>query len=526
MANRRLDFLCRVNERLAGAENEDALIEAGLDLVGEAVPAIGCSVLRFDERGLPLPAVHRGGMDPAWFEAWTDHLMGTGQHLPCPDCAAPRASGMVSCPRSIPPTALTAAGRAYCLAVGRRQPGHGVLNVYTQEDFVLDRQDRLILQAIADGLALALEGQSLRNRETLRLHHVRHARLHSTLQAELALILTRSVTALDAAGGALFVIDPETMALDRLAQAGDQSPLGLAQSLIQDSQRLVAPLLIGELGQTGSDAGQGMSLLLVPLCGGEGTIGSLALWAAAAPGFDSRSGQVAAILADQVALLVESHRLGLHAEHQVILAERARLAREIHDGLAQTLGYLHLRAAQIGRWLDRGDGARGRAALQEMEGVLATAYADVRETIDGLHLQPGGGSASVWLDQVLADFQRSSGVSVETTLPAGLFLPPEIEVHLVRIVQEALNNVRKHAAASRAWLRGSIDGQVLTLHITDDGRGFGPGAPSPSHYGLRMMRERAELLNAELQIVSDPGTGTTVTIRLPLPHLGPEEANG
>lgn len=99
---------------------------------------------------------------------------------------------------------------------------------------------------------------------------------------------------------------------------------------------------------------------------------------------------------------------------------------------------------------------------------------------------------------------------------AGALLP-EVQVQLIRIVQEALNNVRKHAKARQVEIDCQRVGQDMVMEIRDDGGGFNvEDVPGPSQHGLRGMRERAELIGADFQVISQPEKGTTVRIRLPV----------
>ena len=97
-------------------------------------------------------------------------------------------------------------------------------------------------------------------------------------------------------------------------------------------------------------------------------------------------------------------------------------------------------------------------------------------------------------------------------------LAPEIQAQLIRILQEALSNIRKHAGADQAWVSCYDDHGDLILEVRDDGKGFSPeDVPAASRYGLQGMRERSELIGAEFQIISCPMDGTTVRVRFPLP---------
>jgi two-component system nitrate/nitrite sensor histidine kinase NarX len=158
--------------------------------------------------------------------------------------------------------------------------------------------------------------------------------------------------------------------------------------------------------------------------------------------------------------------------------------------------------------------------------LLTAAYTDMREAIDGLHLKPGSGQVDEWLRQVASEFESLSGIQIEVNAPTELPLPPEVGTQLLRIVQEALSNIRKHSQANQARLDMQADANGLILRIADDGRGFeATEVPPIAHHGLRSMRERAELLDADFQIISRPGAGTQLAIRLPTNRAEMEGGN-
>ena len=212
------------------------------------------------------------------------------------------------------------------------------------------------------------------------------------------------------------------------------------------------------------------------------------------------------------------------------MEERSRLAREIHDGIAQTLGFLKLQIAQLQGLVERNEIERVRSIARACYDALADAYYDVREAIDMLRanpLQRGGDRLSDWLRQMALEFEdfTNSSLSIEVSeVEIQQDLPPEIHAQLIRIVQEALSNIRKHARANRVWVSCQEIGGDLVLEVRDDGQGFtAEDIPGPSQHGLRGMRERAELLGADFQIISRPDEGTTVRVRLPLEASYPME---
>lgn len=520
-ANQRLEFLIRVSRRLAEAEDEEALVEVILNLPLEVVPAVGCSLVRFDERGQPLPAVHQGDVDAELLESWATYLSAVEVRHRCQQCAAQWATDVSPCPllQALPPTVQS--NQVYCLTLVRGQRKYGVLNIYLPHTSLpLDTKAQTLLTTMATEMSLTLESHYLRSRELAALHRLQQARRFNNLQAELAEGLAHIVEALEVDGGCLFLAEVKTGELDLLAQEGQllDANLSLIKGLAGSAQQTDTPLVIGDFSQE-SNAGP-RSLLIAPLRSQDNFLGSLTLWSKHKNVFTRRRTRLVATLAEQMALLMENQRLYLQVEQQAALAERARLAREIHDGLAQMLSYLKLRAARIAKWLAEGEFERATVGLAETQSLLTEAYLDAREAIDDLRLRPHSDKPNEWLDQILADFQSLSAIPVEAGPPLELALPPEVQMQLSRIVQEALSNIRKYAGATCVRVDWQLDRQWLMLRIADDGRGFEPDdVPPLSRHGLQIMQERSELLNASFQIVSRPGAGTQVVVRLPLNQL-------
>ena len=124
------------------------------------------------------------------------------------------------------------------------------------------------------------------------------------------------------------------------------------------------------------------------------------------------------------------------------------------------------------------------------------------------------------LQEYLQKFARQAGIAVELEVEgdAAPQFPPEAEVQLVRVIQEALTNVRKHAKANRAWVRIASQPSEISIGVEDKGRGFDPAILNEDgpRFGVRTMRERVERVGGRLEIESNPGCGTTVRIFLPL----------
>lgn len=216
---------------------------------------------------------------------------------------------------------------------------------------------------------------------------------------------------------------------------------------------------------------------------------------------------------------------------QAMLDERERIARELHDGVAQFLGYVSTKIMAIRKLLDKNEPQAALKQIDQITQAVDDQSVDVRASIIGLKLAERSGEE---LSASLREYVRQCNLLMD--LPIELIiepraektrLNPEVELHLVRIVQEAISNVRKHARAKQVQVKLAIVGEanagdMLVLTIRDDGVGFDPWQWKEGrqpHFGLQSMRERAELAGAEFSVVSKPVMGTTVTLQLRLESM-------
>ena len=212
-------------------------------------------------------------------------------------------------------------------------------------------------------------------------------------------------------------------------------------------------------------------------------------------------------------LAAEERRAGM-------LEERGRLAREIHDTLAQ--GFIsivtHLEAAEeelppgakpVEHHMDRAKRA-ARDNLVEARRLVAALRPEILES----------SSLPEALERISARWTEETGISAEVAITGDYeHLPQELQVTLLRVAQEALSNVRKHAEAHQVTLTLSYLEDLVVLDIQDDGAGFSPGTPdngSEGGFGLQAMQERVEQLGGRLLVESAPGEGTTLAVQVPL----------
>ena len=229
-------------------------------------------------------------------------------------------------------------------------------------------------------------------------------------------------------------------------------------------------------------------------------------------------------LAIQVGLAMEAGRLREELKALAVEGERERIAREMHDGLAQVLGYVNTKSQAVERLLDDGRVDEARQQLVELAVAARSVYVDVREAILSLStpVPPERGLASA-LEEYAEQYAESSKLAVRfkaTPEAEQAPLTAGVQSEVFRIVKEALTNVRKHASANRVTITMSRDANDVVVLVSDDGVGFDPqtvGSRRESwpHFGLAGMRERAESVCGTIVWRSKPGAGAEVELRVP-----------
>jgi signal transduction histidine kinase len=222
-------------------------------------------------------------------------------------------------------------------------------------------------------------------------------------------------------------------------------------------------------------------------------------------------------LADQAVITLEHALMAARLQSLAVLEERGRIAREMHDGLSQVLGYLSLQMQTLEVLVRQGNCAEALAELAQARGHIGEAQADVREGILSLRTTLSGQAGLVpALRQYVDEFGVQTGIeaAVLCDFNTEACLSPLAEAQLMRITQEALTNVRKHAQARQVQVRLHLTAQRLCVTIADDGRGFCVPEVGQGRFGLQTMRERAESVGGGLTIASGAG-GTRLDAWLP-----------
>ena len=342
------------------------------------------------------------------------------------------------------------------------------------------------------------------------------------LEPILQWVVNKARELLGADAAALCLVSPSGHQLIPRARSGPQEVFGGADLAIPflspddpSADPCAAALEIFQPGRV-------QASLTTPLRRGGTVIGVLVVATVTPREFSPDDRELVAGLATQAAIAVDNARLYEEGQGIAALEERRRLAREIHDGLAQTLGLLHLKLLQFQTRLTlTGSAETVTTAVQELSSLAESAYEEARQSIFGLRAAVSRSLGFIpTLAQYLHEFSARQAIPVEFDAPEDppLRLSLATESQLVRIIQEALANVRKHAAANRARVQLRCQDGLLQVCIEDDGRGWdlAAGPSSTSHVGLDVMRERAESLGGRLEIVTAPGRGTRITAEVPL----------
>jgi two-component system nitrate/nitrite sensor histidine kinase NarX len=221
-------------------------------------------------------------------------------------------------------------------------------------------------------------------------------------------------------------------------------------------------------------------------------------------------------LASHLASALEGLRAAALEREAAVGEERALLARELHDSIAQSLAFLKIQTGLLRSAVHRQQPEKVDSTLDELDAGLKESINDVRELLVHFRTRTNTGDIESALQETLQKFQHQTGLPTRLQIEGeGLPLPADVQVQVLHVVQEALSNVRKHAGASHV----SLDvhkGLQWRLVVRDNGQGFDTTLQHrETHVGTKIMRERAERIGASVLIQSVPGQGSSVTLTLP-----------
>jgi signal transduction histidine kinase len=221
-------------------------------------------------------------------------------------------------------------------------------------------------------------------------------------------------------------------------------------------------------------------------------------------------------LADRAAVAIQNAELYEKAQHAASLEERQRLARELHDSVSQALYGIALGARTARLRIDE-DPPRAAEPIDYVTSLAEAGLAEMRALI--FELRPESLESEglvVAIDKLVASARARHQLAIDFEPINEPECRLDVKEALYRITQEALNNIAKHAQATKVEVCLSLEDGALVLTIADDGRGFDASASYPGHIGLLSMPERAKKVGGDLSITSAPGSGTQVAARVPL----------
>jgi signal transduction histidine kinase len=228
--------------------------------------------------------------------------------------------------------------------------------------------------------------------------------------------------------------------------------------------------------------------------------------------FGDKDAERLSAFAELAAIAIQNARLYQESQELAAVKERQRLARDLHDSVSQTLFTCRtMSETALRRW--EKDPASAYELIRDVNQLITTGLAEMRILL--LELRPAAlaeVSLKQLFEQYLQPIQDRRKFELVLTIADIPPLPPQVQLALYRIAQEALNNIDKHAQASRVEVRAAGDSEHVTMLISDDGRGFEPTVTAATSLGLAIMRERADEIGAALDIISQINAGTHIKV--------------
>lgn len=513
----RLEAISRLGGGLLEASTETQITELVMPIAIELVGAVGATFVPIDENSQPLNMLPFGDVPSLTLSSWMEFL---GSPETRDRCGACKQYGHLVSECSLLKGSIHQTDLITCLPVRRGEREYGIINLYFDKPVQMDNSTRLFLGALVDVTALAIESVALRRKELDTLRQIQAVRQQTDLEGLLGKLLHSVIESLEA-DFAVLQSSSGGQHTDSIDLSIGATPIGLEDvihSVLVNTRVSGVPTVFGKPDDYLTIEDDSLTIAAIPLITSEQEkIGAILIGARRSEPFNQRQMSLIHTVAIQIALAIQNQRLMRELEYHTMIAERKRLAREIHDGLAQTLGFLKLQAAQMRSSLENLDIERLRAGMELYYTTLSEAYHEARIAIDGLRIEPNEAGLYGWLETTVDEFKNDYQMNIQIRkFDLDQVLPVEIQAQLIRIVQEAFSNIRKHAQAQAVWIDCyEFAGDVL-FEIHDNGIGFSPeDVRSGSQHGLRGMRERSELIGADFQVISAPNEGTTIKLRLP-----------
>jgi signal transduction histidine kinase len=373
----------------------------------------------------------------------------------------------------------------------------------------------------------------LRVRELAALSKINQTVIEfNTLSGLLNRVMGKLIQITGADYGELYLVEEPTRELLLILESGvpgdaftHEMKLRLKEILMSEGTRLGQPVIEESLKSARNrlfvflaDA-RVRSFATIPLKSRSGVIGVACLFSRKPGLFKLNQLNMLQTIGNPIASAIENARLYENVQAKAVLEERERISTELHDGLAQVLSYVITKSQATRQLLKKMTEANDY--LVELENVAQEIYTDTREAILGLRTAISGDRSMVSaLREYAVWFNQMHNIKTELTVGDRIIpaLPPQTELQVIRIIQEALSNVRKHAEATRATINITAGDDNVTIMVEDDGKGFDAKKARKDwdKFGLRNMKERANSIRGNLLIESSPDAGTKVILVLPL----------
>ncbi|MFB4305119.1 GAF domain-containing sensor histidine kinase [Actinomadura sp. GTD37] len=369
------------------------------------------------------------------------------------------------------------------------------------------------------------QGATLHAVSSAVLAVTRHLSVHEVLQV----IVRAAAQLLDARYAALGVPDDEgSFAEFVVAGVSEEEwerigPLPRQHGMLAAMLKSAAPKRLSDIRKEPEFEGWPVAhpvlkdFLGVPIRDGEDVLGIVFLANKRTPGgFTEHDEELLVLFAAHAAIAMANARLYEHNRELTVVAERNRLARELHDAVAQKLFSLRLTARAASALAER-DPARTVLELEQVERLAAEALAELRAVIFELRPADLADGLVASLRKHVEVLDRAHEATVRIAADEAVVLPEEHEAVAFRITQEALYNALRHARAGHVEVRLGTQDAWAVLEVADDGSGFDASdTEQQGGLGLASMRDRADSIGGELTIDAAPGRGTTVRLEVPL----------
>ncbi len=375
-----------------------------------------------------------------------------------------------------------------------------------------------LLRTLAHAAAAVIESHRLRARERIAFREVDRAmRADIDLKDMLERLLSEMIVVCEAEGGTIFLWDAEHARIEPWVSRDPAAQPDDAREIIREGR-----------GRVIAAPDRAQSAIGAPMVIGTLTEGAAVLVRSTTSGhFRAEHIDLLSTLATAAALAVRNAQLYARSEEAVITEERTRIAREIHDGMAQDLSYLVLKISAAQKLLNQGKNKELSKELRDISDQLRRDLRDVRRTIFALRpLDIEAQGFLLALQKFVKEFGQANEIDLQFSVVGDAsHLSPKLETALFRLTQEALNNIRKHAHAQHVWVELTLEERhAAILHVRDDGEGFAveealQAARARGSVGLVQMRERAERAGGTFSLESAPGQGTRMEVQLPIREM-------